>query len=182
MPIDLDSAPVLVTVGGVASDPSLVPTLALQTDGGTLVGWLALLVGPGLVAALCWSPLLLSSRIRRLFRALPPTGSVAASYLLAAVALSAPFVVGSGYVIATVPAEGAALSNVLIDLLLALSVGYAVGLPALSALGLPRAGIDWDPNGYGPGTWALLLLGAVWYAALFAVPLFLVAVVFALPT
>lgn len=111
MPIHLDSAPVLVTAGGVASDPSLVPTLALQTDGGTLAGWLALLVGPGLFAALCWSPLLLSGRIRRLFRALPPTGSVAASYLPAAVALSVPFVVGSGYVISTVPAEGAANST-----------------------------------------------------------------------
>lgn len=182
MLIDVDSATALATAGDVASDPVLGPALALQGDGGTFVGWLSLLVGPGLFAAVCWSPLLLSGRIRRLFRALPPAGSVAASYLLSAVALSVPFVVGSGYVLATAPTEGAALSNALLDLVLALSIGYVVGLPALSAVGLPRIGVDWDPNEYGLGTWALLVLGALWYAALFAVPLFLVAVVFALPT
>lgn len=47
---------------------------------------------------------------------------------------------------------------------------------------LLAAGVDWDPTGYGPGTWALPGgLGAA-YAAVSAVPLFLFAVVLALPT
>ncbi|WP_418286841.1 hypothetical protein [Halorubrum sp. DTA46] len=41
--------------------------------------------------------------------------------------------------------------------------------------------IGWDPTGYGPDTWALLVAAGVWYAAVAAVPLFALAIVFALP-
>jgi hypothetical protein len=72
-------------------------------------------------------------------------------------------------------ARGAAASNALFGLLVALSVYYVVGVPLL-------AGVDWDPTGYGPGTWALLGgLGAA-YATVFTLPLVLFALVLALPT
>jgi cysteine desulfurase len=43
---------------------------------------LSLVFGPGLVAAVLWSPILLSSRTRSLFNRLPPARSTIASSLL----------------------------------------------------------------------------------------------------
>lgn len=146
------------------------------------LGTLALLVFPGLVAAVLWSPILLVGRLRALFRRLPPGGSTVGSYLLVAVGLSLPFVGGAGAVFATVSAEGAALSNALLNVVLGLTLAYAVVLPAVAGVGLPRFGIDWDPTGYGPGTWAALVGAALWYAAVFVVPLSFFAFVLALPT
>ncbi|WP_018256926.1 hypothetical protein [Halomicrobium katesii] len=74
------------------------------------------------------------------------------------------------------------MSNSLIDVAVVGTIGYAVGLPSVAALGLPRAGLDWDPTGYGASTWLLLAVGGVWYSLVFAVPLVLLGVVFALPT
>lgn len=58
---------------------------------------------------------------------------------------------------------------------------YLFGLPLVAGMGLPKVGFDWDPTGYGPGTWLLLFVGGAWYVATLAVPLFFFAVFAAMP-
>jgi len=143
---------------------------------------LALVFGPGIVAAVLWSPILLSSRIRSLFDRLPPARSTIASYLLVAIALSIPFVIGTGIVFTTTSTEGAALSNALLNMTFLLTLAYVGVLPPTSIVGLPRFGLDWDPTNYGLGTWVLLVVAVLWYAAVFVIPLAFFAFILALPT
>lgn len=160
----------------------------LQSLSAQIAGWLGLvafLLVPGAVATLLWTPFLVAGRLRSLFETLPPTGSLLPSYVLAGLGGSLPFVAGLLAVFATGasndPQAGAGVSNGLVTVAVAGTVGYAVGLPIVGVLGLPRAGIDWDPTGYGASTWLLLAVGGVWYALVFAVPLLLLGFVFALP-
>lgn len=149
---------------------------------GPWVTLLALLLGPGLVATLLWSPVLVVRRFRALFGRLPPAGSVIASYLLVAVGLSVPWVAGALLAFRSI-GEGARPSGEpLLDAVVPLTAAYLLGGPLVAGGVLPRLGVDWDPTGYGPGTWALLVVAAGWYAAVFAVPLFVFALVVSLPT
>lgn len=149
-------------------------------------GWwftIGLVVGPGLAAAVLWSPFLLSSRIRALFRTLPPARSAAVSYPAVILGLSAPYVVGTAWAITNAhQGTGGAMATALLNVLFPLTTLYVIGLPIVAVEGLPRLGIDWDPTGYGASTWVLLIVGSAWYSAVFAVPLFLVSLVLALPT
>lgn len=151
-----------------------------------LGGWgfvIGLLLGPGIVAALLWSPFLVSSRVRTLFRSLPPAGSTAVSYVLVTVGLSLPYVAGTlGALVVTEGQSGGTMANAILNMLVPVSSLYVLGLPVIAIRGLPRVGRDWDPTGGDTTTWLLLIVGAAWYSALFAVPLFLFAVVLALPT
>jgi len=148
------------------------------------VGWLqtlVLLVSPGVVAAVLWSPVLLSARLRALFAALPPAGRPVVSYVAVAVGLSVPYLAGLLLTVLTVDPEGAAWGNALIQSALAGGVAVAVVAPAVAAVGLPRLGVDWDPTGYGLGTWATLVAAGAWYALVAGVPLVALAVVVSLP-
>lgn len=148
------------------------------------VGWLAFaaaLLVPGVVATALWSPFLLSDRIESLFAALPPFDTPAPSYVLFGTGASLPYVAGFLAVLATVDPDGAAVSDALLSVGLTLSVLYVAGLPALCVFVLPEVGIDWDRTGYGWSTWALLIAGSAWYAALFAVPIAAASLVLALP-
>ena len=139
--------------------------------------------GPGVVAAALWSPFLLSARPRSLVRALSPRRFPLVAYLAVMVGGSVPYVVSFVAILSrTADASGAVTANAILDVTVPLSVGYVVGIPMLSGLVFPRTGLDWDATGYGPGTWTLLVLASAWYAALFAVPLFLMAFIVALPT
>lgn len=156
----------------------------LQSFVDQAIGWLsfaAFLLVPGAVATVLWLPFLAAKRIRALFADLPPSGRLVPTYVLVGIGASLPYVVGFLAVIAFVDSSGVAWSNATIELTLILSLLYAAGLPAFCVLGLPRIGFDWDPTGYGWSTWALLVAGGVWYAALFAVPLLAVSLVMALP-
>ncbi|APW99552.1 hypothetical protein CHINAEXTREME_18030 [Halobiforma lacisalsi AJ5] len=147
------------------------------------VGWLLLaasLLVPGAIAALLWTPFLLSSRIRTLFVRLPPSGSLLPSYALVGVAASLPFVLGP-LVAVTRAGPDALWGPAILGVTAVLFVGYAAGTPLVGALALPRLGIDWDPHGYDASTWALLGAGGAWYAALFAVPLAVLGLVLSLP-
>ena len=164
----------------------MVPLQSLSTQIADWLGLVATLLAPGVVATVLWTPFLVAKRVRSLFRTLPPTESLLPSYVLAGLCGSIPFVGGLLAVFASGasndPQTGAQLSNSLIDVAVVGTIGYAVGLPVVAALGLPRAGLDWDPTDYGASTWLLLAVGGVWYALVFAVPLVLLGVVFALPT
>ncbi|MFD1569163.1 hypothetical protein [Halorubrum laminariae] len=156
------------------------PVLAVDTA----VGWistLALLATPGVVAAVLWLPFLLSARFRALFRALPPAGRPAVSYVAVALGLSVPYLVGVLLTVSLVDPSGADWSNALIET--ALVGGLCTGFvaPVVAIVGLPRLGIDWDPTGYGPSTWAIAVAAGLWYALVAAIPLFALAIVFALP-
>lgn len=97
-------------------------------------------------------------------------------------ALSVPFRIGTGIIFTITSTEGAALSNALLDMAFVLTIAYVGVLPLTSVIGLPRIGIDWDPTNYGLGTWLLLLIVALWYAAVFVIPLAFFAFILALPT
>jgi len=150
----------------------------------SVVGWLwtlALLISPGLVAAGLCAPFLASTRLRGLFRALPPAGRVLPSYLAVAVGLSVPYLVGVVLTVARAAEAGPAWSSGF--LLTALLGGVLAGLlaPTVAVFGLPRLGLDWDQTGYGVGTWLLLGGAGLWYAVVAAVPLAALAVGMALP-
>lgn len=158
--------PLTVEIGGAAAVALLLGTA----------------LGPGLVAALLWSPFLLADRLRALFRTLPPGAGVAGSYLLLAVGGGLPYVAGGLWALSqSADAGDAAVANALLDVLVGLSLGYVVVAPVLAGIVLPALDVDWDPTGYGAGTWALLVAGSGWYAALLSAPLFLMAVVVAFP-
>lgn len=136
---------------------------------------------PGIAETVFCLPILLSTRTRALFCSLPPAGSVAVSYLSVMLALSAPFIVGVAAVFGLDVWRGPTY-NVLIRVASFVSVSYFVALPVIAIVGLPRYGLDWDPTGYGVGTWAILLLSTLWYVVLLFVPIVLLSALLALPT
>lgn len=144
--------------------------------GGTLTEWLTLLVlvaGPGLVATVVWSPVLAVGRLRTLFRALPLTSNLLVNYVVTAMVLSVPWIVAFGWSLAEIGAQvgaGTETGKPLINVGFQLGVLYAAGLPLVAGYGLPRIGIDWDPNGYAPGTWLALVAASTWYAVIYVVP------------
>lgn len=153
--------------------------------GGSLTEWATLAVllfGPGLVAALVWSPVLAAGRLRALFRSLPVTRSMVGNYLVASLALSGPWVVGFGWALAAVGSrpEAARSGEPLVDVAVQLSGLYVVALPVASGAGLPHVGIDWDPANYEATTGVLLVVASGYYAAIYAVPAVLLGVVLSL--
>lgn len=157
--------PLIVSIGGAASVALL----------------LGIALGPGLAAALLWSPFLLSARLRALFRCIPPGSGPTGSYLLLAAGGGLPYVAGGLWALSRGDAGEVAAANALLDVLVGVSIGYVLLAPVLAGIVLPALGYDWDETGYGVGTWALLVAGSGWYAALLSAPLFLVAVVAAFP-
>lgn len=157
-----------------------------QTVPDAVAAWvwtLAFALAPGLVAAVVWSPVLASERLRALFRTLPPTGSLGITYPVVAVALSLPYLGAFlGALAATADGSGAAIANAVLGATALVSVVYIVGGPVVAAVGLPRLGVDWDSNGYDGVTWLLLVAASAWYAAIFAVPFFVFSIFAALPT
>ncbi|KDS91556.1 hypothetical protein FK85_00655 [Halorubrum saccharovorum] len=150
----------------------------------TAIGWLwtiVLFALPGVVAAALWTHFLIASRFRALFVALPPAGRLVSSYVGVALALSVPYLVGIVLTVGLVDSAGPGWSEGFLDT--ALFGGVIVGFvaPAFAVLGLPRVGVDWDPTGYGPGTWGLLVTAGLWYALVAAVPLVALAIGMALP-
>jgi len=139
-------APPFPSLSTIASAPAVVDSV---------VGWLwtlALFLFPGLVAAgLCAR--FAAERLRELFRALPPNGRLLTSYVGVSIALSVPYLTGVVLTVTLAGEAGPAWSEGF--LVTALFGGIGVGLvaPAVAVIGLPRLGTDWDPTGYGPGTW-----------------------------
>ncbi len=151
--------------------------------GKRMVGWLIGIVGllvPGMVATICWAPFLASKRLRSLFSRVPPFDSMGLTYVVVALTASLPYVLSLVGVAATA-GENASWGPPILDVTLLLSIIYIVGIPLLGVVGLPRAGIDWDPTGYGISTWVLLTAGAVWYAMIFAVPFTILGLVLSSP-
>lgn len=152
-----------------------------------VTSWLVLLtlvLGPGIVATVLWSSVLASSRLRSLFRQLPLTDSMVGNYVLTAMGLSFPWLVGWGWAFSEIGSRaeaGATGGEPLFTSAILLSVVYLSGLPLAAGLGLPRLGIDWDATDYGLGTWLILLVSGAWYVAIFAVPTFVLGIVAALP-
>lgn len=155
--------------------------------GGTPTEWAtlaALVLGPGLIATLVWSPVLVPGRLRALFRSLPLTGHTAVNYVVASLALSVPWLVGLAGGLAELGSQvdtGQATGEPVMDVAVQLSGLYLVALPVAAGAGLPHLGVDWDPHGYEPMTWVLLVGASGWYAAIFAVPAFLFALIASLP-
>ncbi|MFO7927487.1 MAG: hypothetical protein ACQET5_06785 [Halobacteriota archaeon] len=147
-------------------------------------GWvltLLVLSLPGLLAAVLWTPLLLSCRVRTLVVALPPRGSLLPTYVGIALTASVPYVLGLAVIVTVLPSEGAAWSNAIFTLVLAVGVVYTLFVPTAAVVGLPRLDVAWDPSDSPVASWLLLAVGGFWYAFTFAVPLFALAVLFAWP-
>lgn len=150
-----------------------------------VVGFVVALFVPGAVATLLTAPVLLSARLRALFASVRPFESPVVTYAVYGLLGSLPYVIGTLAALAGTdvegPQAGGRMGNAVLDLVVPMTVGYVLSVPVVAAVGLPRLGVDWDPTGYGPGTWLLLAVAAAWYAALFAVPLFLFALVVSFP-
>lgn len=149
-----------------------------------LSGWATLLVlvlAPGVTATILWTPVLLSSRLRALFRSLPPTDRLPVNYVVVGLGLSVPWLVGIGYALQELGAGRATTGAVFLNVASLLAIGYTVGLPVVGGLGLPRVDLDWDPNGYPASTWVILAVAGGWYAAVYTVPMFLFGIVISLP-
>jgi hypothetical protein len=95
--------------------------------------------------------------------------------------LSIPFVVA---VVAAFGFDGwqRPIYDVLTQVASLVSLSYIVVLPIAATVGLPRYGIDWDPTGYGIGTWVVMLLSTLWYVIWFILPIMLISALLALPT
>lgn len=111
----------------------------------------------------------------------PPNGRLLTSYVGVSIALSVPYLTGVVLTVTLAGEAGPAWSEGF--LVTALFGGIGVGLvaPAVAVIGLPRLGTDWDPTGYGPGTWGSLLAAGLAYALVAAVPLVALAIGMALP-
>lgn len=164
--------------------PILTSPLAVSAVADSLVGWLwtvGLFLFPGLVAAGLCAPFLAVERVRALFRALPPAGRTLPSFVAASVALSVPYLAGVGLTVALVESAGPGWSEGFLLTALFAGIAPVVLAPVIAVIGLPRLGLDWDPTGYGPSTWGVLLAGGLWYAFVAAVPLVALAIGMALP-
>ncbi|GAA0551326.1 hypothetical protein ABNG02_04370 [Halorubrum ejinorense] len=165
-----------------AADPSALPAVSTLAD--SVVTWLwtlLLFLFPGLVAAGLCVPFLAVTRLRALFRSLPPAGRVLPSYVAVSVGLSAPYIAGVALTVGLVESAGPGWSEGFIATAALGAVGPVLVAPAVAVLGLPRLGLDWDPTGYGYSTWLLLVGAGAAYAVVAAVPLVALAVGMALP-
>ncbi|MFD1565649.1 hypothetical protein ACFR99_19170 [Haloarchaeobius amylolyticus] len=151
--------------------------------GRRVLGWLIVAVGllaPGVAATICWAPFLASTRLRALFSRLPPFDSMIRTYVVVGLTASLPYVLSIGVVVMTA-GPNTIWGPRILNATLLVTLCYVVGIPLLCVVGLPRAGIDWDPTGYGLSTWALVTAGAIWYATLFVVPLTILGLVLSSP-
>lgn len=149
----------------------------------TIVSALATVLYLWVYPVLLCAPLLLAKRLRALFESLPPTDAWLPTYLLTMALAAVPFLAGLLAVAAGTGIEdGTVFANTLLQVLTVIGAAYVGGVPAVGAVGLPRFGIDWDPTGYGAGTWLLLAASGLWYALLFVVPLGILSLFVALPT
>lgn len=153
----------------------------------TITEWVTLLVlvaGPGVVATVLWTPVLAVGRLRALFRSLPLTRWTAANYVVVSMALSVPWVLGLGWGLAEFGSQvdgGTPSADPLLDVAVQLTGLYLVAVPVAAGAGLPALDIDWDPAGYDATTWVVLAAASAWYAAVFALPTFLLALIVSLP-
>lgn len=149
-----------------------------------LKSWLTLLlllVLPGVVATIMWSPMLASERLRSLFRQLTPLNSTVGNYVITAMTLSVPWLVALGWTFQILGSQAEPQGEVFLNTATLLAVVYVVALPLVAGLGLPRLGIDWDSTDYGASTWFLLIVSSAWYAAIFTIPMFLMGIIISLP-
>jgi len=176
--------PLSVSVSPLAISPPAIPPLAVSAIADSIVGWLwtvALFLFPGLVAAGLCAPFLAVKRVRALFRVLPPADRTLPSFVAVSVGLSVPYLAGVVLTVALVDSAGPGWSEGFLLTALFAGVAPVIVAPAVAVIGLPRLGLDWDPTGYGPSTWGVLLAGGLWYAFVAAVPLVALAVGMALP-
>lgn len=146
---------------------------------GSVLG-VVLVLGSG--AAVLWSPVLASTRVRALFRELPLSNWTVVNYVVTAITLSIPWVFGVAWAFHRLEATQVTDGAVFLNVSTLLTVTYVVLIPLGACCGLPRIGIDWDPSGYSVSTWLLLVVGSLWYSAIFTIPMFLIGIIISMPT
>ena len=163
--------PLLAPPSAVAALASLTEEIASQLLG--IVILVLALILPGLFLASLWLPFTLSARLRRLFE-LGPTGHWPANYM-------AGFVVVGGIHTAILfgTLTNAPTDDAVVGIVTFAGPSYALGVWALAAFGLPFVGFDWIEEAV--ITRVFLFLGAVWYAAVTTVPLFIAMVFYYYP-
>lgn len=150
---------------------SLTAEVASQLLGLAIV--VLALVFPGLFLAGVWVPFAISARVRRLFE-LGPTRHWLANYVAGFVVVGGVHTVGLVATLTNAPSDDAVAGIVMLG-----SPGYAVAVWVIAAFGLPFVGYDWVEDAV--VSRLFLFLGAVWYAAVTTIPLFVAMVFYYFP-
>jgi len=162
----------------LSPSPLAAPALASLTDeiASQLLGiafLLLALVVPGLLLAAVWIPFTIPSRLRRLFE-IGPTDHWMSNYLIGFVVVGGVHTAALFTTLVNAPSDDAVAGVVMF-----VSPGFALALWAGAAFGLPFVGRDWLEDSV--VTRVFLFLGAVWYAAVTTVPLFVAMVFYYMP-
>ena len=147
---------------GLAVLASLTEEVASQLLGVAIL--VLMLVLPGLFLASLWLPFTLSARLRRLFE-LGPTSHWLANYVAGFVVVGGVHAAGLFATLTNAPTDDAVAGIVMFG-----SPAYALAIWAIAAFVLPFVGYDWVDEAV--VSRLFLFLGAVWYAAVTTVPLF----------
>ncbi|WP_436925396.1 hypothetical protein [Halosimplex amylolyticum] len=154
------------------------PAQSVGSDvAGTLLGIAILvlaLVLPGLALAALWLPFTLSKRVRRLFE-MGPTSHWLGNFVAGFVVVGAVHTALLFGTLTNAPTDDAVASIVMLG-----NPAFALVCWAVAAFALPLVGYDWVEDAV--VSRLFLFLGAVWYAAVTTVPLFLAMVFYYLPT
>ncbi|MFB6140860.1 MAG: hypothetical protein ABEJ26_10545 [Halosimplex sp.] len=159
--------------------PALPPVAVGSPAGGAaeplleFVSVVLTLALPGLALAAIWLPFAIPARVRRLFE-LGPTSRWYANYVAGFVLVGAVHTAGLFAALTNAPSDDAVAGIVMFA-----NPGFALALWAGAAFGLPFAGYDWLEDRV--VTRVFLFLGAVWYAAVTTVPLFVLMVLYYMP-
>jgi len=143
---------------------------------GTLLGIVVLvlaLVLPGLVVGGLWIPFAASARVRRLFE-IGPTSHWMGNYIAGFVVVGAVHTALLFWTLTTAPTDDAVASVVMLG-----NPAFVLAVWAVAAFALPFVGYDWVEDAV--VSRLFLFLGAVWYAALTTVPLFVAMVFYYFP-
>jgi len=131
------------------------------------------LVPAGLVVAGLWIPFAASARVRRLFET-GPTNHWMGNYVAGFVVVGAVHTALLFWTLTNAPTDDAVASIVVLG-----NPAFVLAVWAVAAFALPAIGYDWVEDAV--VSRLFLFLGAVWYAAMTTVPLFVAIAFYCFP-
>lgn len=162
----------VASVGRMALDPISVLHSGL---------FLAVVCGAyGWLVGVLWTPFLVAGRVRKLFDSLPHADwRVSYALFIPLPGVAWGFLFGCTLSLSRdvrPPTRASELYVAGVDGIVAATLVSVVLWPTLLVYVLPRRGVDWDPDGYGPTTVLLVLGVTVWYLLFLVGPAYALSV------